>query len=375
MIELTFLKYPEDSSIDIKKKKLSTLAHRIKKQLEMKFTAKIIAEITNGTIEGNENAEVYSLSKIEEGGEGTLTFLANPKYTNFIYETTATACIVSADFVAEHPIKTTLIRVPNAYLAFAQLLEVYNNMKPQKKGISQLACIAPSTNIDASCYVAEFVSIGEHCKIGKNVKLYPHVTIGDNVTIGDGTTLFAGVKIYHECIIGKDCTLHAGTVIGADGFGFAPQQENEYKKVAQIGNVILEDCVEIGANCCIDRATLGSTIIRKGVKLDNLIQVAHNVEIGTNTVIAAQSGVAGSAKVGKNVMIGGQVGVSGHIVVADNVKIAAQSGIPNNVEEQGSTIMGSPAFDASLYKRVFILFKRLPELYNRISDLEKIIKK
>lgn len=340
----------------------------------MKFTVKKIAEITNGTVEGNELAEVSSLSKIEEGGDGTLTFLANPKYTNFIYETTASACIVSADFVAEHPVNTTLIRVPNAYMAFAQLLEVYNSMKPVKQGVSKMSCIAETSKLGDNCYVAEFVSIGENCKIGRAVKMYPHVVIGDNVTIGDETILFAGVKIYEGCEIGNQCTIHAGTVIGADGFGFAPMQDQEFRKVAQIGNVIIEDRVEIGANCCIDRATLGSTIIRRGVKLDNLIQVAHNVEIGNNTVIAAQSGVAGSAKVGKNNMIGGQVGVSGHITTADDVKIAAQSGIPNNIEEQGAILMGSPAFDATLYKRVFILFKRLPELYGRISDLEKKVK-
>lgn len=340
----------------------------------MKFTVKKIAEITNGTIEGDELAEVSSLSKIEEGGVGTLTFLANPKYTNYVYETTATACIINADFVAERPVNTTLIRVPNAYMAFAQLLEVYNSMKPVKKGISKMACIAETSKLDENCYVAEFVSIGENCKIGRAVKIYPNVVIGDNVTIGDETILFAGVKIYEGCVIGNQCTVHAGTVIGADGFGFAPMQDQEFRKVAQIGNVIIEDRVEIGANCCIDRATLGSTIIRRGVKLDNLIQVAHNVEIGNNTVIAAQSGVAGSAKIGKNNMIGGQVGVSGHITTADEVKIAAQSGIPNNIEEQGAILMGSPAFDATLYKRVFILFKRLPELYGRISDLEKKVK-
>lgn len=337
----------------------------------MKFTVKQIAEITNGTIEGDINAAVSSLSKIEEGGEDSLTFLANPKYTSFIYDTTATACIVGDDFIAERPVKTTLIRVPNAYMAFAQLLDVYNSMKRKKVGISPLACIAEGAKVGENSYVAEFVSIGDETQIGENAKLYPHVVIGDNVKIGANAVIYAGVKIYSDCVIGNNCTIHAGTVIGADGFGFAPQEDNVYKKVAQIGNVIIEDNVEIGANCCIDRATLGSTIIRKGVKLDNLIQVAHNVEIGSNTVIAAQTGVAGSAKIGRNNMIGGQVGVSGHITIADNVKIAAQSGIPNNVDDKGSIIMGSPAFDASLYKRVFILFKKLPEIYSRLTDLEK----
>jgi UDP-3-O-[3-hydroxymyristoyl] glucosamine N-acyltransferase len=337
----------------------------------MKFTVKQIADITNGTVEGDESASVSSLSKIEEGGEETLTFLANPKYTHYIYETTATACIVSLDFVAERPVKTTLIRVPNAYMAFAQLLDVYNSMKLQKTGISKHAYISESAHLGENCYVAEFVSIGENASIGDRVKLYPHVVIGDNVKIGDDTTLHAGVKIYADCVVGKKCTFHAGTVIGADGFGFAPQKDEEFVKVAQIGNVVIEDHVEIGANCCIDRATIGSTIIRKGVKLDNLIQVAHNVEIGNNTVIAAQAGIAGSAKLGRNIMIGGQAGVSGHITLADDIKIAAQSGIPNNVEEKGALLMGSPAFDASSYKRVFILFRKLPEIYSRLTALEK----
>lgn len=339
----------------------------------MKFTVKQIADITNGTVEGDELATVSSLSKIEEGGENTLTFLANPKYTHFIYETTATACIVSRDFVAEHPVKTTLIRVPNAYMAFAQLLNVYNSMKQPKTGVSKLACISENASVGDGCYIAEFVSIGENASIGNRVKLYPHVVIGDNVKIGDDTTVYAGVKIYVDCVVGQKCTLHAGTVIGADGFGFAPQQDEEFVKVAQIGNVVIEDHVEIGANCCIDRATIGSTIIRKGVKLDNLIQVAHNVEIGNNTVIAAQAGIAGSSKLGRNVMVGGQVGVSGHITLADDIKIAAQSGIPNNVEEKGAVLMGSPAFDASIYKRVFILFRKLPEIYSRLTALEKKI--
>jgi UDP-3-O-[3-hydroxymyristoyl] glucosamine N-acyltransferase len=339
----------------------------------MKFTVKQIADITNGTVEGDELATVSSLSKIEEGGENTLTFLANPKYTHFIYETTATACIVSRDFVAEHPVKTTLVRVPNAYMAFAQLLNVYNSMKQPKAGVSKLACISESAHVGEGCYIAEFVSIGENASVGNRVKLYPHVVIGDNVKIGDDTTIYAGVKIYVDCVVGQKCTLHAGTVIGADGFGFAPQQDEEFVKVAQIGNVVIEDHVEIGANCCIDRATIGSTYIRKGVKLDNLIQVAHNVEIGNNTVIAAQAGIAGSSKLGRNVMVGGQVGVSGHITLADEVKIAAQSGIPNNVDEKGAVLMGSPAFDASIYKRAFILFRKLPEIYNRLNALEKII--
>jgi len=337
----------------------------------MKFSVKQIAEIIEGKIEGNCEAILSTFSKIEEGGNESLTFLANPKYTHYIYETTATACIVDNDFVAEKPITTTLIRVKNSYTAFAKLLEFYNSMKSSKVGISEHACIAKSAKIGENCYIAEFVSIGENVKIGNNVKIYPHTYISDNCAIGNNTTLFAGVKIYEECIVGNQCTIHAGVVIGADGFGFAPQQDDEYKKVAQIGNVIIEDNVEIGANTCIDRATIGSTIIRKGVKLDNLIQVAHNVEIGENTVIAAQSGVAGSAKIGKNCMFGGQVGISGHITIADEVKMAAQTGISNNITTPGVILMGSPAFEASLYKKVYVYFRKLPELVKRIDLLER----
>mgnify|MGYP001327311588 CR=1 FL=1 len=336
----------------------------------MKFTASEIAALINGKVDGNPSTEVYKLSKIEQGEPGSISFLGNPKYTHFIYSTEASVVIVNTDFMAERPLNCTLIRVENAYNAFAQMLEAYNQIRQNKTGISKHAYIAESAKAGANCYIAEFVSIGENVVIGDNAKIYPNSTIGDNVTIGKDSIIYAGVKIYHDCQIGASCTLHAGVVIGADGFGFAPQSDNHYQKVAQIGNVIIEDNVEIGANTTIDRATLGATIIRKGAKIDNLIQIAHNVEIGENTVIAAQSGVAGSAKVGKNCMIGGQVGIIGHLEVGDNVKIAAQSGISSTVPAD-SIMMGSPAFDISVYKKSYVYFRNLPKLANRVSELEK----
>ncbi|MFZ7144931.1 MAG: UDP-3-O-(3-hydroxymyristoyl)glucosamine N-acyltransferase, partial [Bacteroidota bacterium] len=293
----------------------------------MEFTARQIADLLKGKIEGKEDAKVSRLDKIEEGAEGGLTFLANPKYTPFIYNTKASVVIVDHTFVAEQPVTATLVRVENAYQSFVQLLEIYNQIQRDKKGIEQPSFISPSAKIGQDIYIGAFAYIGNNVKVGNNVKIYPQVYIGDNVTIGDNTTLFAGARVYSDCVIGKDCTIHSGTIIGADGFGFTPNSANQYNKVAQIGNVILEDHVDVGANTTIDRATLGSTIIHKGVKLDNLIQIAHNVEIGENTVIAAQTGVAGSTKIGKDCMIGGQVGIVGHITIADKVKIAAQSGI------------------------------------------------
>lgn len=339
--------------------------------MELKFTVKQISEIINGTVEGNENATLCRFDKIEEGAEGGLSFLANPKYTNYIYSTKATACIVSKDFVADQPVDSTLIRVPDPYAAFAILLEFYNSMKATKTGVSKMAYIAESATIGSSCYIAEFVSIGENCVIGNNVQLFPHVVIGDNTKIGDNTILFAGVKVYDSMIIGNYCTIHAGAVIGADGFGFAPQQQDVFKKVAQIGNVIIEDWVEIGANTCVDRATIGSTILHRGVKLDNLIQIAHNVEVGQNTVMAALSGIAGSSKVGKNCMIGGQVGISGHLKVADEVKMGAQTGVSHNVNTEGTILLGAPAIEASLFRKSTVIFRQLPELVKRVDKLEK----
>lgn len=336
----------------------------------MIFKAKEIAELLDGSIEGDENATVHKLSKIEEGEPGSLSFLANPKYTHYIYTSHASIVIVDEDFKAEQPVQATLVRVKNAYSAFAQLLEVYNKIKLDKKGISKSASIAESAKIGKDVYIGPQAVIGDNAVIGDRSKIYPQAYIGDHSTVGDETTIFAGVKIYSDIVIGNNCVIHSGVVIGADGFGFAPQEDNNYRKIAQIGNVILEDNVEIGANTTIDRATLGSTIIRKGAKLDNLIQIAHNVEVGENTVIAAQSGIAGSTKVGKNCMIAAQVGIIGHIKIGDNVKIAAQSGVSNSVKDD-AIIFGSPAFDARDYRRSYVHFRNLPKIVERIDKLEK----
>jgi UDP-3-O-[3-hydroxymyristoyl] glucosamine N-acyltransferase len=337
----------------------------------MEFTAAQIAAQLNGVVEGNSDAKVSSLSKIEEGTAGTLSFLANPKYTHYIYTTQASIVIVSKDFVAEQAVSATLIRVDDAYKSFGALLELYNQVKLKKAEIEQPSFIAKSAKVGTEVYLGAFAYIGNNAKIGNNVKIYPHSFVGDNVVIGDNTTLFSGVKIYSDCVIGAHCTLHSGVIIGGDGFGFAPNSENNYNKVPQIGNVIVEDRVEIGSNTTIDRATLGSTIIRKGVKLDNLIQIAHNVEIGENTVIAAQTGVAGSTKIGKDCMIGGQVGIVGHISIANGVKIAAQSGIGQSLTKEGEIVQGSPAFSIGEYKRSYVVFRNLPDLQNRLKDLEK----
>jgi UDP-3-O-[3-hydroxymyristoyl] glucosamine N-acyltransferase len=272
--------------------------------------------------------------------------------------------------VPEQKVECTLIRVENAYNAFARMLEAYNQLASKKAGISKFAAIAETATVGENCYIGDFVSIGENVRIGRDTKIFPNTSIGDNTVIGDGCTLYAGVKVYNDCIIGSACNLHAGVVIGADGFGFAPQSDNQYAKVAQIGNVVIEDNVEIGANTTIDRATLGSTVIKKGAKIDNLIQIAHNVEIGENTVIAAQSGVAGSTRIGANCMIGGQVGITGHLQIGNNVKIAAQSGISTNVADD-SIVMGSPAYDISLYRKSYVYFRNLPKLADRVSELEK----
>ncbi|MCD4745154.1 MAG: UDP-3-O-(3-hydroxymyristoyl)glucosamine N-acyltransferase [Bacteroidales bacterium] len=341
----------------------------------MEFSAKQIAKILNGKIEGNPEVTINNLSKIEDGKQGTLSFLANPKYTQYIYSTKASIIIVNKNFIPEHKVTGTLIKVEDPYSSFAKLLEVYNQIKLNKSGISEKAFIAESTKTGNNVYIGEFAVIGANAIIGKNVKIYPHVYIGDNVIIGENTTLFAGAKIYSDNIIGKNCKFHAGVIIGSDGFGFAPQSDNKFQKVAQIGNVIIEDNVEIGANTTIDRATLGSTIIRKGVKLDNLIQIAHNVEIGENTVIAAQTGISGSTKIGKNCMIGGQVGIIGHLIIADDVKIAAQSGIGASIEKKGAIVQGSPAFEVGKYKRAYVHFRNLSNITSRINELEKKIGK
>jgi UDP-3-O-[3-hydroxymyristoyl] glucosamine N-acyltransferase len=343
----------------------------------MEFTAQQIAALLDGTVEGDPNASVSILSKIEEGSAGSLSFLSNPLYTPFIYETDASVVIVNKNLALEKPVKSTctLIRVEDPYGSFAKLLELYDRTRQAKKGIEQPSFISPSAKYGTDCYIGAFAYIGENVRIGNNVKIYPHCFIGDNVTIGADSTLYAGVKIYHECVIGSGCTIHASTVIGSDGFGFAPNSENNYKKVPQIGNVIIEDHVEIGSNTSIDRATMGSTIIRRGVKLDNLIQIAHNVEIGENTVMAGGVFIAGSTKIGRNVMIGGQAGVIGHLKVADGVKIAGQSGVGSNIDKEGEIVQGSPAFPIGDYKRSYVLFRSLQKLNDRIRTLETFIKK
>jgi len=337
----------------------------------MIFTAQQIAEALNGIVEGNPATEVSNLSRIEEGKEGTLTFLANPKYAQYIYETEASIVIVNVDFTPEKEIPATLIKVKDAYSAFAQLLELYQQSKEKKSGISNSAQIADDVKIGKNVYIGEFVSIGEHSDVKDNSMIFPHVTIGSNCKIGNSTKIYAGAKVYDECEIGNDCTIHAGVVIGADGFGFAPQDDNNYNKVPQIGNVIIEDKVEVGANTTIDRATIGSTIIRKGAKIDNLIQIAHNVEIGENTVIAAQTGISGSTKIGRNCMIGGQVGIIGHLIIADGVKIAAQSGIGKSITEENAIVEGSPAFSIRDYQRSYVHFRRLDNIVKRINNLER----
>lgn len=337
----------------------------------MKFTAQQIADILKGEVLGNPNAQVYKLSKIEEGTEGSLTFLSNPKYTNYVYSTQASVVIVNHNFVTDHHVSSTLIKVEDAYQAFSTLLEFYNQIKLSKSGIESPSFISDSAQYGSDIYIGAFSYIGNNVVIGNNVKIYPNTFIGDNVQIGDNVILFSGVKIYSESIIGNNCNIHSGTIIGSDGFGFAPDNKaGNYSKIPQIGNVIIEDDVEIGACSTIDRATLGSTIIKKGVKLDNQIQVAHNVEIGENTVIAAQTGVAGSTKIGKNCVIGGQVGISGHLVIGDRVKIQAQSGIGRNIKND-EVLQGSPAFSYGDYNKSYVHFKNLPKIIKEIDSLQK----
>ena len=336
----------------------------------MKFKASQIAEILEGDIVGNPNEEVSKLAKIEEGTKGSLTFLANPKYTQYIYSTKASITIVNKDFIPESSIDTTLIKVDDAYKSFSRLLEYYNQIKMNKTGIEQPSFIADSASYEDNIYIGAFSYIGENVKIGDNVKIYPNSYIGDNVEIGNNVTIFSGAKVYSECIVGNNCVLNSGAIIGADGFGFAPNEKGEYNKVPQIGNVILEDYVDIGAATTIDRATLGSTIIRRGVKLDNQIQIAHNVEIGKNTVIAAQTGIAGSTKIGENCQIGGQVGIVGHITIGNNVRIQAQSGIGRNIKDN-EVLQGSPALTYGDYNKSYVHFKNLPKIVKTVNDLEK----
>ena len=336
----------------------------------MEFTARQIAAVLEGTIDGNPDIAISKLSKIEEGVPGSITFLANPKYTPYIYSTNASIVVVNKDFQPEQAISATLVRVSDAYTAFAKLLELYNQIKNEKVGVSSLAFVSPTATVGKNVYIGELAYVGDNVTIGDGSKIFPQTFLGDNVKIGENTTLYAGVIIYSDNHIGSNCTIHGGAVIGGDGFGFAPQEDKNYKKVAQIGNVVIEDDVEIGSNTTIDRATLGSTIIRRGAKLDNLIQVAHNVEIGENTVIAAQTGISGSTKIGKNCMIAGQVGLVGHIVIGDDVKIGAQAGVPGDLKD-GSIVLGTPAIGIANFRRSFVHFKNLPEIVKRIEELER----
>jgi len=336
----------------------------------MKFTAEQIAGILEGEVVGNPNAEVSKLSKIEEGVEGSLTFLSNPKYNNYLYTTKATITIVNAAFFPEGEITTTLIKVEDAYLAFSKLLEFYDQAKGNKVGIEQPSVLSESAKYGDNFYLGSFAYIGSNVVMGNNVKIHPNCFIGDNVVICNNVTIFAGAKVFSDTEIGNNCAIHSGTIIGADGFGYAPNQDGTFTKIPQIGNVIIEDNVNIGSCTTIDKATMGSTIIRKGVKLDNQIQVAHNVEIGENTVIAAQTGIAGSTKIGKNCMIGGQVGVAGHLTIGDNVRIQAQSGIGRNIKD-GEIVQGSPAFGYTDFSKSYVHFKNLPKIMTEFEELKK----
>lgn len=337
----------------------------------MEFTAATIAGFLNGEIEGNPEIKVNTVAKIEEGHAGALSFLANPKYEHYIYTTKSSVVLVNKSFVSSAKIGATLIRVENAYEAFASLLRLVDQARPRKTGIHPTAVIESSAKIGSDVYIGPYAYIGENSVVGDGCAVYPHVYLGDNSSLGKNCTLNPGVTVYHDCVIGEGCIVHAGSVIGSDGFGFAPQSENEYMKIPQLGNVILEDNVEIGANVTIDRATMGSTVIHKGVKLDNLIQIGHNVEIGENTVMAAQTGIAGSTKVGKNCMFGGQVGIGGHIRIADGTKVGAQAGIISNIKEENTVIQGSPAIEIKQFMKSSVIFKRLPDIKTKIDTIEK----
>lgn len=338
----------------------------------VQFTAKQIATFLKGDIEGNPESVVNTFAKIEEGHKGAISFLANPKYAHYLYTTESSIVLVNKDFKPEKPVKATLVKVENAYEAIAQLLTLYESTVPARKGVSEKAYIDETARIGDDCYVGPFVYIGRNAVVGNNVQIYPGAFIGDGVQLGDNCLIYPNVTIYHGCKLGNRVTLHAGVVIGADGFGFAPTPEG-YDKIPQIGIVTIEDDVEIGANTCVDRSTMGSTYIRKGVKLDNLVQIAHNVEVGRNTVMSAQVGVAGSTKVGEWCMFGGQVGVAGHIKVGDKVLVGAQAGIAGPVPKGNTTIQGSPAIEANNFWRSSVVFKKLPELYRQINDMSREI--
>ena len=335
----------------------------------MKFSAKQIAEFIQGTIVGDENATVHTFAKIEEGIPGAISFLSNPKYTSYIYDTQSSIVLVNKDFEPEREVKATLIKVDNAYESLAKLMTLYEQSHPKRTGIDPLAYVAPTAKIGDNVYLAPFACVGDNAEIGDNTELHPHATVGRNAKVGNNCILYTNSNVYHDCIVGNNCILHSGSVIGADGFGFAPTP-NGYDKIPQIGIAILEDDVEIGANTCVDRATMGATIIRKGVKLDNLIQVAHNVEIGSNTVIASQTGIAGSTKVGEWCMFGGQVGIAGHIKIGDKVNLGAQSGVPGSIKS-GQSLIGTPPIEMKNFFKSSAVFKKLPEMYMELNNLKK----
>lgn len=337
----------------------------------MEFTAQQIAELIKGRVEGDKDAKVSSFAKIEEGHEGAISFLSNKKYLHYIYETKSSVVLVDESLALERNVNCTLIRVKSAYEAVAQLLQLYESMKPRKRGISDLAFIDPTAAIGEDCYIGPFAYIGPKCVIGDNSIIHPHAALGDNVIVGKNTEIHSNAVIYHDCKVGNRCILHAGCVIGADGFGFAPS-ENGYDKIPQIGIVTIEDDVEIGANTCVDRSTMGSTYIRNGVKLDNLVQIAHNTDIGANTVMSSQVGVAGSTKVGEWCMFGGQVGISGHITIGNKVMLGAQSGVPGSIKD-GQQLIGTPPMEMRSYFKSQAIFRRLPEMYNEINKLRKEI--
>lgn len=336
----------------------------------MEFTAKQIAGFIQGEIEGDENAKINSFAKIEEGKEGAISFLSNPKYTHFIYDTESSVVLINRDLVLEKPVKTTLIRVDNAYDCVAKLLQIYQQMQPGRTGIDLKASVAENAKIGEGCYVGPFAVIEDGVEIGDNTQIYPNTVICKGTKVGCGCVIYPNVTIYHDCRVGNRVTIHSGSVIGADGFGFAPN-ENGYDKIPQIGIVTIEDDVEIGANTCVDRSTMGSTIVRKGVKLDNLVQIAHNVEVGENTVMSAQVGLAGSTKVGKWCMFGGQAGCAGHITVADKTFVGAQCGVISNTKGNGESLIGSPATDPKEFFRAFAVYKKLPQIYKEIAQLKR----
>lgn len=335
----------------------------------MEFTARQIADFVNGTVEGNAETKVTTFAKIEEGRTGAISFLSNPKYTHYLYDTQSSVVLVNNDLQLEHPVEATLIRVDNAYECVARLLQMYESMKPRKKGIHPQACIAETAHVGDDCYVGAFAYIGENVTIGKGTQIYPHTVVEDNATIGEGCILYPNVSVYHDCQIGNRVILHSGAVIGADGFGFAPG-ENGYDKIPQIGNVVIEDDVEIGANACVDRSTMGSTIVHRGAKIDNLVQIAHNVEVGEHTVMSAQVGIAGSTKVGRWCMFGGQAGFAGHITVGDHTNVGAQCGVNSSVKGNESLI-GSPAQEPKSFFRSSVIFKKLPDMYRDLEALKK----